>query len=214
MEGTAVIIDDQPVTSGFFGEGSWLSDYINPDEPDILMLWKEVTENAKSQEDRVKAAWGWVARNIRYKDFIKASINVEGNTSTQHDYWQKPGMCLKTGVGNCANKSFLLTSLLRNEFTPEQVHCVLGNLHNGKAEGHAWVEANLNGISYILESTREDVPPVDANEAVRYEPVHYFNDKVVYAIPGRTLMVPFSACYSTWLRDYLNWAYINGGQNG
>lgn len=213
METSAIIIDDQPVTSGFFEAGSWLSDYITPDEPDILMLWKQISRNS-SQQEKVLAAWDWVASNIKYKNFIKASINVEGKMSTQDDYWQLPAMCMKTHIGNCANKAFLLTSLLRNEFSPEEIHCVLGNLYNGKPEGHAWVEVRLSGSDYILEATRADVPPVKTSLVDRYEPVHYFNDKMVYAVPGRTLMVPFSACYSNWLKDYLHWSYINGGQNG
>jgi|GEM_PF-4526309 len=112
-------------------------------------------------------------------------------------------------VHNCANKSFLLTSMLRTFLGPEQVKCVLGNLYNGHAAGHAWVQVNL-GQELVVEATRPDVPPVPAATATRYEAVHLFNDQIVEAIEGRTVLVPFSACYSDWLRDYLNWNYING----
>ena len=37
-----------------------------------------------------------------------------------------------------------------------------------------------------------------------------FNDKTAYAIEGKTLMMPMSRCYSTWLKDYLDIAYIEG----
>ncbi|KKM02755.1 hypothetical protein LCGC14_1781230, partial [marine sediment metagenome] len=89
-----------------------------------------------------------------------------------------------------------------------QVYCVLGNLYNGKPGGHAWVQVNL-GQDYIIESTRADVAslvPVAAAE--RYEVVHLFNDKTVQVIKGVTVMEPFSACFSTWLKDYLDWGYI------
>jgi hypothetical protein len=210
MEST-VKIDDQPISATFFGEGRWLSDFVTPDEPDILTLWHEISRGISSQQDRIVAAWDWVANQVKYKPFIAARISVEGVTSVQEDFWQSPAMCSKTHVGNCANKAFLLASLLRNEFTADQVHVVLGNLYNGHASGHAWVEVQVGGDSYIVESTRNDVPLSIASLTDRYEPVHYFNDQVVLAVPGRTVLTPFSACYSSWLKDYLDMAYIQHG---
>jgi transglutaminase-like putative cysteine protease len=201
MEST-IPIDDQPIASGFFGEGRWLRDYVTPNEPDITMLWNSITGNSIVLQDKIVAAWDWVATQVAYKPFISAEIKVEGRNSYQHDFWQSPAMCSKTHVGNCANKAFLLTSLLRNTMQPFEVYCVLGNLYNGHASGHAWVEVQLNGQSWIVEATRADVPMVLAKEAARYEPVHYFNDQVVLAVPGRTVMTPFEACYSTWLHGY------------
>lgn len=211
MESNVVSIDDQPISATFFGEGNWLSDFITPDEPNILMLWAELTDRVNSLEDKIEAAWSWVANEVKYKNFISATINVEGKTSTQDDYWQTPSQCALTKVGNCANKAFLLTSLLRNALGPDQVHTVLGNLLNSHWAGHAWVEANIHGQPFIVEATRNDVPMIPADIAERYQPVHYFNDKVIYAVPGRTVMTPFQACFSSWLKDYLDWTYIHGG---
>ena len=208
----AVVIDNQPISATFFNVGNWLTDFVTPHEPDILTLWEEITKEVVSREDKAIAAWGWVANQVKYKPFIKASMRVEGHTSTQDDFWQKPSMCARTRVGNCANKAFLLASLLRNEFSPDEVHCVLGNLHNGHPEGHAWVELAMGGQDYVMESTRADVPLLETYKAPRYEPVHYLNDSKVLAVPGRTVMTPFGACYSDWLRDYIQWTYINGGQ--
>jgi hypothetical protein len=114
MEST-VKIDDQPISATFFGEGRWLSDFVTPDEPDILTLWHEISRGISSQQDRIVAAWDWVANQVKYKPFIAARISVEGVTSVQEDFWQSPAMCSKTHVGNCANKAFLLASLLRND---------------------------------------------------------------------------------------------------
>jgi hypothetical protein len=211
MENT-VPIDDQPISATFFDTGSWLSDFVTPDEPDIILLWKSITGSLNSKQDKIIAAWDWVAKQVKYKSFIHAQITVEGKTSYQEDFWQKPSMCSKTHVGNCANKAFLLTSLLRNELGSEEVYCVLGNLYNGHSAGHAWVEARIDGTNYIIESTRDDIPLILADTAERYEPVHYFNDQKILAVPGRTVLVPFQACYSTWLSDYLHQAYINGGR--
>ena len=203
--------DDQPISATFFGEGHWLSDFVTPEEPDILMLYRSLTANATNINDKIDACWSWVANEVKYKNFISATINIEGVTSVQKDFWQTPAVCSKTKWGNCANKAFLLTSLLRNAMPSDKVHCVLGNLYNGHGAGHAWVEAELPGGSYIVEATRNDVPMILANTATRYEPVHYFNDKSVYAVPGRTVMTPFQACYSSWLAYYLDKAYIGEG---
>jgi hypothetical protein len=62
-----------------------------------------------------------------------------------------------------------------------------------------------------MESTRGDMKPmVLAESADIYEPVVYFNDEEVSAIEGRTVLEPFTAVYADWLRDYLDWAYIEG----
>lgn len=206
-----ISIDDQPIESTFFGEGKWLSEFITPDNLEIGNLYREITMGAVSQEEKIKACWQWVASKVRYKQFIKGKLQIENRISVQPDLWCDPSMVARVRVGNCANKAFLLTSLLRNEFPPEQVFCVLGNLYNGKPGGHAWTEVKLNGRNYIAESTRSDVPPlILAAAASRYEAVHYFNDQYACAIEGRTVMEPFTACYSTWLKDYLDWAYIEG----
>jgi transglutaminase-like putative cysteine protease len=208
MEPGAITINDQPISAGFFKEGKWLSDYITPNEPNILVLYENITQGLTTPEEKIVACWDWVANEVKYKNFIAAQIYVEGKSSFQRDFWQSPTMCSETRVGNCANKAFLLTSLVRNILPPEQVFCVLGNLMNGHAAGHAWVEATLNGRDYILEATRNDVPMIETQIGDRYESVHYFNDVKGYVMPGRTVLTPFQACYSNWLKDYLNWTYI------
>jgi hypothetical protein len=153
-----------------------------------------------------------VANEIQYKPYIHARLSIEGRNSISKDLWMEPSLTKQVGVGNCANKSFLLTSLLRNEFGPDQVFTVLGNLYNGHAGGHAWVQLNLNGQEFIVESTRGDVMtffPVIC--ATRYEAVHLFNDETSMAVPGKTIMEPFSACYSTWLKHYIDSAYVESG---
>ena len=210
MEHT-IPIDDQPISATFFNESHWLSDFVTPSQPDILVLWNNITRGIGSIEDKVVACWDWVANEVKYVPFVRATINIEGLSYNQDDFWQTPAMVSKTHIGNCANKAFLLTSLLRNGLSADQVHCVVGNLYNGHASGHAWVEVSMNGGAYIVEATRNDVPLVEVGKAQRYEAVHYFNDQNILAVPGRTVLVPFSACYSNWLRDYLAWGYINEG---
>ena len=206
-------MDDQPISSRFFGEGKWLSEFITPTSFEVSTLHQKLTDNLSTLEDRITACWQWVASQIRYKRYISGTLRVENRVERRNDLWCDPSLTIRTKVGNCANKAFLLTSLLRRELPQDQVFCVLGNLeNNGDTGGHAWCEVNLGGRDFIMESTRPDVPPlVPTQIATRYQPVHLFNDKQAYYIEGTTVMEPFTAAYSTWLRDYLDWAYIEGG---
>ena len=206
-----VPIDDQPIAAGLWGEGSWLTDFITPDALDVQALHRQITEGINDRKERILACWKWVASQIKYVKFVKARMWVNGRSSVQDDYWQLPSLTLQTGVGNCAVKSFLLCSLLRNELPADQVYCALGNLYNGKAGGHAWIALNEDNEQYYMESTMPTAPPlVPASAAPRYEAVHYFNDEKVFAVQGKTQLVPFTLCYSTWLETYLHWAYIEG----
>ncbi|KKN48241.1 hypothetical protein LCGC14_0655030 [marine sediment metagenome] len=204
-------IDDQPIAATFFGEGKWLTAFVTPDALEVQELHKNLTSGISNLEDRLVACWSWVAREVKYVKFVRGKLWVMGHASVQDDLWNTPAITRRVKVGNCANKSFLLGSLLRNELSADAVHCVLGNLHNGKAGGHVWIQLSLGGQEYIMESTRSDVHPlVPVANTERYEGVHLFNDKGVFSIEGRTVLTPYTACYSEWLSDYLDYAYIEG----
>jgi len=217
INGKLVSVDDQPIAASFFGEGQWLTDFITPEASDVQELYSKLTKGIYDVDKKIAACWHWVANQVKYVYFVKGKIWVGGTgertsfreVSVQGDLWTMPSMTIQTKVGNCAVKSFLLTSLLRNALPPNQVYCALGNLYNGKPGGHAWVAIKQLGQEYISESTTPNVPVmVPADTAKRYEAVHYFNDKEVLAVEGKTQMIPMTACYSSWLSDYLNWAYI------
>ena len=189
-----------------------MTSLITPDALEVTELHAEITRGITDQRERMVALWYWVATQVKYHKFVKARIEVGGKVSYQSDFWSPPTLTIGTKVGNCAVKSFLLASLLRNELPPSQVHCVLGNLYNGTAGGHCWVELNI-GENVIMESTRSDIPAfIPVEGTTRYEAVHYFNDQDVYVIEGRTVLKPMTACYSTWLTEYLDWAYIKANR--
>ena len=204
-------MDDQPISATFFDEGRWLSSFVTPNALEVEELHKELTKDLRGGlEPRLAALHQWVATRVKYKRFISGRIVIEGRSSIQNDLWNNPSITARIGVGNCANKAFLLASLIRKELPPNQVYVVLGNLYNGKASGHAWVQVQLGESEYIIESTQASVKTlIPTYTTNRYEAVHLFNDQQAYFIEGKTVMQPFSACYSTWLRDYLDMAYIN-----
>lgn len=211
MNGQVIKIDDQPIAASFFGEGRWLTEFITPQAPDVEALFKQITRGLTTSSDRITACWKWVTTKVKYVPFVRGKLMVNGRSSLQDDFWPSPSMTIHTQVGNCASKSFLLTSLLRNELPADEVYCALGNLYNGKPGGHAWVALDPLAAEQIMETTVPTAPPmVPAAKAQRYEPVHYFNDNAVYAVQGKTQLLPMAACFSTWLSDYLNWAYIEG----
>lgn len=210
----AVPIDDQPIAATFFGEGKWLTDFVTPEALEVQALYAELTNGIYNIEDQLEACWQWVANEVQYVTFVKAKIVINGRSSVQQDYWQSPGQVIRTQVGNCANKAFLLVSLARQTLAAEQVRVVLGNLHQPPGPGgHAWVEVNYNSHPSIMESTRGDMQPMVASRVADvYEPVIYFNDETVCALKDRALLTPFTAVYADWLSDYLNWAFIEGGK--
>ena len=205
-------IDNQPISATFFGEGKWLTSFVTPDALEVRKLHEQLTRNIDEIEDRVLACWGWVANQVKYVKFVQARIQINGHVAVQDDYWQAPSQLIKTKVGNCANKAFLLGSLLRRDLPSERVNVVLGNLSQGdNIGGHAWVEVSLNSHSHIMEATRGDMKPMVSTEVADiYESVIYFNDKSVLAVEDRTLLQPFCAVYADWLHDYLDWAFIEG----
>ncbi len=206
-------IDDQPISAAFFGEGKWLTEFITPDAIDVIELHENLTEGLASIQDKIAAMHAMVAGEIKYKKFIQGKLWIDGKSSIQNDLWNSPSVTSRLKVGNCANKAFLMTSLLRRSLPADQVHCVLGNLYNGKVGGHAWVQVTVGGQEYVIETTRADVPAmILAVSAERYEPVHFFNDMSTYSVEGRTVMEPYTACFSSWLSEYLDWAYIEGAK--
>ena len=208
---TIIKIDDQPIAASFFGEVRRLTDFITPDALEVQDLYEELTQGIKDSTERISACWQWVASKVKYVKFVRGKVWINGKSSVQNDLWTMPEMTVRTLVGNCAVKSFLLASLLRNELPADQVYCALGNLYNGKPGGHAWINLKLDGEDYIMESTTPKAPAMVASHLVeRYEAVHFFNDEKVLAVEGKTQLFPYTDVYSSWLSDYLNWAYIHG----
>jgi hypothetical protein len=204
-----VKVDNQPISSSFFGEGHWLTDFITPESPDVQQAYRKITSGILTSDARIEALHHYVG-NIKYKQLISGMMSVEGRVSYQRDLWNYPATTMKIGVGNCANKAFLLASLMRQELPPGEVYVALGNLYNEKPGGHAWVVLKRDGTNYIVESTRPDVPTfIDAKSADRYEPVHFFNDLEVFYVEGKSVLEPYTASYSTWLKGYLDWSYID-----
>jgi len=213
MEGieASIPFDNQPVgghaAATLLGETKLLTDWIDPSAIEIQNKYDELTSKLSSTQDKIKACLTYVA-DFPYTRFIRVSANVAGKTFVQPDAWLEPSQIMHSPKTNCANRTYLLASLLRQELPAENVYACLGNLNTDGQDGHAWTYARLDGGDYILETTnpsvRDKLIPIETVGNL-YEDVIYFNDLGVRAVPEKQVREPFSACYRCipFLEDYL-----------
>jgi len=180
-----IVADNQPIDARF-GDSVWLTSYITPDNPDVRLKYLEITNDIFSSNDRIEALWRYVAE-FKYKKIISSTLSTPGKTFRQDDTWFFPAEAMLLENLNCANRSFLLTSLLKNELSAHgQVYCVMGVLSNNGTGNHAWVEAQIDGRIYILEATITDkaraIIPVNCLDIYKGEV--YFDEESVYAVYG------------------------------
>lgn len=213
MEGieAAAKTTDQPIgghsAATLLGETKLLTDWIDPDSVQIQNTYAELTKGLSSTEDKVLACLRYVA-SFPYTRFVRVNTNVAGRTFIQLDAWLTPAEAMYAPKTNCANRTYLLASLLRQELPAENVWACLGNLNNDHQDGHAWTYVKLDR-NYILETTNPSVKnkliPVEGVGNL-YEDIVYVNDVEVRAVPERKIREPFSACYNClpFLSDYLD----------
>ena len=202
---SAIACNDQPINAAtLLGESCYLTSWVTPDNLEIQSKYNELTKGLSTQRDKITACWNYV-KSLRYRQFIQTKVRLDGQTYVQEDAWLNPAQVMHAPAANCANRSFLLASLLRQELSPQQIYICFGNLNYDHQDGHAWVYAKLDK-DYLLETTSPSIktPFLDARSADIYESVMFFNDSGVWHIPGAGLREPLSACYCIrWLEDYL-----------
>jgi len=198
--------DNQPIQASILKERRLLTSWITPDSLEVQNKYDQLTSGLSSVEDKVKSCLRF-ASDIPYVQFVKVSANVAGKTFVQPDAWLSPSEAIFSPRLNCANKTFLLTSLLRQELPAENVWACLGNLNSDHQDGHGWTYIRLSK-DYILETTnpgvRDKLIPIETVGNL-YEDVIYFNDVEVKAVPEKQVREPFSSCYRClpFLQDYL-----------
>lgn len=198
--------DPQPIIATPLGDAVWLTSFITPRNPDIRLKYLELTRSLVSTEDRIIALWQYVA-NLPYKETISSRFSVNGKTVGQSDVWLYPSQIMKVRVSNCANRSFLLASLLKNELSsPGEVYCVFGNLRIDNVGAHAWCLLGDN----ILETTQPNLEKafIPVSAATAYQGVLAFDETRVYTLSESVnieavLNSRFGICAIPFLGDYL-----------
>lgn len=202
----ATRVDDQPVggvgNATLFHESRWLTEWVAPNSLEIQAEYQKLTKGLASDWDKILACFTRVL-DIPYTQAVRIRVNVDGRTFVQEDAWLDPAQALMAPKLNCANRSFLLASLLRQEHNAGQVWVTLGNLKLDGLGGHAWVFFRGNQ-DYIMETTSPRIrAPITHSEA--HEAVVYFNDQEVRIVPGLQVTEPFSSCWCIpFLEDYLD----------
>jgi len=202
---SSIPVDDQPVNQAtVMGEDRYMTSWVTPDSLGIQEKYKQLTAGIADQKKRITALWNFV-KNIPYVQFVKSRIQIDGKTFSQNDTWLDPAQALVAGHLNCFNKSILLTSLLRQELSPEQAFVCLNNVNVDGIDGHAVSYIKLDD-DYILETTNPGIksPFMPAAAADIYGAVSWFNDEHVSYIPEVRLREPLGLCCIAWLEEYIN----------
>lgn len=201
--------DDQPIVSRPLGDAIWITSLITPDNPDVQLKYDELAGDLNSTEDIATALWRYVS-SFRYNELIASAIIAGGVSSRERDTWFYPSEAMRMKISNCANRSFLMASLLKNDPYSTNTMCVMGTIKLDGIGGHAWVTTNINGRDYIIETTQPNLSraliPVDMADA--YQPMVAFDDKNVYAFESveniqALLNERFGLCAVDFLHEYL-----------
>jgi len=150
-----------------------LSDFVDPEGV------ADIASDMPSDEGEFTLeAWDYVGGDIDYSGY--GSIITFYDSTINCQRCLLPERVISTGVANCVGKSALLTSILRNRYSPERVYMVIGEyMRDGEKHGHAWVEVNRGGTWYVIEATLP--PPVSpwapvSGQSSVYSADIFFND--------------------------------------
>lgn len=200
------VADNQPIISRPLGNAVWITSFITPNNPDVRLKYEELTEGLYSTEERITALWRYVA-NFHYNETVNSVTKAGRSTFRQPDTWFYPSETMQLDVSNCANRSFLLASLIKNEIP--DVYCSMGRLRLDGIGGHAWVKITMDGEDYILETTQPNIARaiLPVSKVTAYEELLAFNDREVLTYSNESVELilnsRFGLCALDFLRDYL-----------
>lgn len=181
--------DGLVVKKRYGGERLDIREFIRPDS----FMVQELVASLPPDPDTYYA---WVVRHIAYPFGDEAVLDLHQEcryvTRTGRwqiceqtdDFWSYPSETLADRVGDCDDKSFLLVSMLRHLYGPDQVFATVGYW---QGFGHVWVVLALPEGWRVYETTLERVPnPIPhVVERPPYDPLLRFNDLAVVTVrPG------------------------------
>ena len=185
----------------YFGEPLELKKTITPDIIAVKRFVKKYHLNEGTQEERVIKTFNLFEKKGVYfytndDTFVVRNANV--TLKGFPDVWEKPILILaefdQTGTiaVDCESGSSALTSLLRAAGVNARE--VLGEVDIPKKDahghiyyeryGHGWTEVKINGVWYLLESTRGKPLQKFIRVPSIYKPLFIFTNKHVEAING------------------------------
>ena len=165
-------------------------EFIRPNTLMVYRLAVQLGVNGRSRERYLERCWGYVVHKIKYppgSQFVQdwhVMHAYPGHRNTPlvryevHDYWNLPSETIRDRIGDCDDKSILLTSLLRRRYSSSEVYCTVGRV---AGYGHMWVSLRTDKGWVAYETTK--VQPA-VYETGLYEPSFRFNDLSVIAKRG------------------------------
>lgn len=158
------------------------------------------------------ALYAWVVQNIAYPFGAEETLDLHQECryvtpsgqwricKQTDDFWNYPSETLADRVGDCDDKAFLLVSMLRHFYAPEEVFATVGYW---QGFGHVWVVLRHPQGWRVYETTLQKVPsPMPlVLEGPPYDPLVRFND--VHVLTVRAGAVPLR------VRDPKKTALIN-----
>lgn len=179
----------------FAGELHNVRDFITPRATEVIFLFNQL--KCPNPKDTLINCWQWIEDNVSYptdrlgrmvdrQEFISFGTLYYVNST---DFWFLPCEVIararlarkygRKALGDCEDISLTLTSLMRNQLSPQDVYCVMGDYFNSQAAGHAWVKCRLNGAWHIIDPTTPVGKPIDMD---RYDEYILFNDIEVHEL--------------------------------
>lgn len=178
-----------------FGEWHDIREFIRPN----TIMVSSLAKRANQQDRRAYLAWAWrlVVEAIKYppgpvpwNDYHTLYayrrpgwFSGAARRYATVDWWNFPEETLRDRMGDCEDKVFLLVSLLRRNYSADEVWASAG-LYDGM--GHMWVSLADGNSWRVLETTLDSLPfsvavapPV---EAPPYRVFMRFNDERVMII--------------------------------
>ncbi len=179
------------VCKRFAGEQHDIRDFVTPDQVEIRGLYEHLRQD--NPYDTVIMCWRYLNQYVEYptnplgQSVDKQRLTTFGGAHVYEqppDYWQFPYEttarvrdAAKKGIkthGDCADVSFVLASVLRNELGPNEVHACIGTyILNGRPCGHAWVKLRIDMNFYYADATHDFGKPLNFD---LYEEYVLFND--------------------------------------
>lgn len=179
------------VCKRFAGEQHDIRDFITPNQIEILGLYEHLRQ--EDPRDTVALCWRYLNQYVQYpanplgQTVDKQRLSTFGGAfvyDQPKDYWQFPyettarvRWAEKSGkktLGDCADISFVLASVLRNQLGPSEVFACIGTyIVEGKPCGHAWVKFRVDLNIYYADPTHGFGKPLDFS---LYDEYILFND--------------------------------------
>lgn len=191
-----------PILKRFDNEVLDVREFIRPETYMVQQLIHNNGWDQLNNKTFIERAWAHTVKEIDYPEFeredfldvdfhaLSAFTKKTGNPDTVEprleyttfEFWSYPSEVLRDKIGDCDDTSILLTSILRNRLSEDQVFMTVGFFEDF---GHTWVTIFNQNEPIVLETTSNNVIEtrrMNVSEESPYKAVFRFNDQKVVEV--------------------------------